>query len=261
MKGRTTVYEGLEKLSKELMRLRNSLVVPIFMDDTRSIDALLVSEIYDRLENVTTKQVPLNIDVIIHSGGGDADNAYHLATMFQDYCKGGGKLSMIIPRFAKSAATLLACGGDVIVMGMPSELGPIDPQVEDPTSGRWISTVSIYNTIDYLKTLERGPLLEEMTAKLPVMEIGDYQRQIRHIQELLKELLIKRMFRYSGKYKETVTKAISEKLTTGYTYHGRTITLKEAKNIGLKIEQLPKVQWSLVWKMFRIFEKGVLLKG
>lgn len=255
----TPAYKKLEQLADELRKTRKSLVVPIFIDETRSIDHYLVSEIYERLEEATKEEFSQDIDVILHSSGGDADNAYHLATMFQQYCR-KGKLSMIIPRYAKSAATLLACGGDVIVMGAPSELGPIDPQVEDPVTGSWISLVSIYNTIDYLKTLEKGPLLDKLTERLPVMEIGDYQLQIKHVQELLEELLVKRMFR-AYRYKEMKAKEIAEKLTTGYAYHGRTITLAEANKIGLKTEVLPRDQWFLVWKMYRIFEKEVLIEG
>ncbi len=36
---------------------------------------------------------------------------------------------MIVPRFAKSAATLLAIGADEIHMGPLGQLGPIDPQI------------------------------------------------------------------------------------------------------------------------------------
>ena len=38
----------------------------------------------------------------------------------------------IVPLQAKSAATMLALGGDEIVMGLHSRLGPIDPQILIP---------------------------------------------------------------------------------------------------------------------------------
>ena len=42
---------------------------------------------------------------------------------------GSEKLTFIIPRWAKSAATLLVCGGDEILMTPVAELGPLDPQI------------------------------------------------------------------------------------------------------------------------------------
>ena len=68
-----------------------------------------------------------DLHVIIESGGGDADAAYHIAKLLDAHFK--GILKYIVPRFAKSAATLMVCGGNKIVMGETSELGPLDPQI------------------------------------------------------------------------------------------------------------------------------------
>lgn len=246
---------ALEEMTRELdelTKIRGTFIVPILMDETRSISHYFVSEAYDRLLNssITTK----NIDVLIHSAGGDADAAYHLATILQEICE--GKLTMIVPRYAKSAATLLACGGDVIIMDLPSELGPIDPQLEDPITGRYISGSSVRNTIKYIQELS-GPLLRELCQRLPVIQIGDHESLVKHIEECLEELLCERMFKGEAEK----AKKIAEKLTTGYSYHGRAITLREAKKIGLKIETLPREQWQKIWKIFRIFEKEVLVRG
>lgn len=145
------MLQALREKVDELSAMRNSLVVPILMDETSVIDYYLVSEIYDKVSQALKEKERENIDVILHSGGGDADAAYHIALILQNLCK--GKLSMIVPRYAKSAATLLACGGDVIVMCLPSELGPIDPQVQDPTSGRWVSVSSVTSTIKIFRKI------------------------------------------------------------------------------------------------------------
>jgi len=62
-----------------------------------------------------------DIHVILDSNGGDADAAYHIAKIIDQNFS--GTIKYIIPRFAKSAATLLACGGNKIVMGETSEFG------------------------------------------------------------------------------------------------------------------------------------------
>lgn len=253
-----SALQELEEKLKELQESRKTLVVPLLMDEASSIDYYTVSEVYEQVRRALHEQKAQDIDVIIHSGGGDADAAYHIAVILQELCK--GKLTMIVPRFAKSAATLLACGGDVIVMDLPSELGPLDPQVQDPTSGRWVSVSSIEGTLKYLSTLNRSPLLEELCKRIPILEVGDYQRIRNHMKTLLKDLLIRRMFK-DDENKEAKAEQIATQLVEGYSYHGKAITKSEAEQIGLKVEQLPEDQWKLVWEIFRIFEKEVLVRG
>src|SRR5690606_23447016 len=68
------------------------------------------------------------ISVLIESPGGDAAAAYRIARLLQAHCKW---FKVIVPRFAKSAATILALGAEKIWMGRLGELGPIDAQILD----------------------------------------------------------------------------------------------------------------------------------
>ena len=65
-----------------------------------------------------------NLDIILHSPGGSAEATEamvsYIRSKFQD-------VRVIVPLQAMSAATMLACSGDKIVMGKHSFLGPIDP--------------------------------------------------------------------------------------------------------------------------------------
>jgi hypothetical protein len=67
-----------------------------------------------------------NLDLIVHSPGGNGLAAEKILDLCRKYCK--KKLRVAVPVFAKSAATLIALGADEIIMGETSELGPIDPQ-------------------------------------------------------------------------------------------------------------------------------------
>ena len=90
-----------------------------------------------------------DVDFILHSVGGDIDAAEKLITMVRDKVKNGA-LRVIVPHYAKSAATLIALGADAIVMSDSSELGPIDPQVPFPDGqGAW----RYYSAFSYLKYL------------------------------------------------------------------------------------------------------------
>ena len=63
------------------------------------------------------------IVLVIDSPGGSPKAAYQLAKLFRDYA---GGFEAVIPRSAKSAATLLTLGADKIIFGTGAELGPLD---------------------------------------------------------------------------------------------------------------------------------------
>lgn len=65
------------------------------------------------------------LDLILHSPGGSAEAAesiiYYLRSRFSD-------IRVIVPQLAMSAATIIACAADELVLGKHSFLGPTDPQ-------------------------------------------------------------------------------------------------------------------------------------
>ena len=92
-----------------------------------------------------------NVDLMLHSGGGDIDAAEKFITMVRDKVRNGA-LRVIVPHYAKSAATLMALGADSIVMSDSSELGPIDPQVPlRDGQGAWVR----YSAYSYLEAFRR----------------------------------------------------------------------------------------------------------
>ncbi len=66
------------------------------------------------------------IDVIINSPGGFADDAYRIIRTFRKNFK---TVNIIVPFWVKSAATLLSLGGSTIVMDEFGEFGPLDAQL------------------------------------------------------------------------------------------------------------------------------------
>ena len=67
-----------------------------------------------------------NLDLIIHSPGGSLEAAEQIVQYLRAKYK---YIRAIIPQNAMSAATMLACACDEIVMGKQSAIGPIDPQM------------------------------------------------------------------------------------------------------------------------------------
>lgn len=67
-----------------------------------------------------------NLDIILHSPGGSPE----AAEAFVRYLRSKfSHIRVIVPQLAMSAATMIACAADVIVLGKHSFLGPIDPQI------------------------------------------------------------------------------------------------------------------------------------
>lgn len=66
------------------------------------------------------------LDIIIHSPGGSAEATESLVIYLRSKFD---HIRAIIPHGAMSAATMLACAADEIVMGNHSFIGPIDPQI------------------------------------------------------------------------------------------------------------------------------------
>src|SRR5713226_5855675 len=69
-----------------------------------------------------------NIDLLLHTRGGDVDAAEKMMTLVQATV-GAGQFRVIIPDFAKSAGTLMVLGADTLIMSDSSELGTIDTQI------------------------------------------------------------------------------------------------------------------------------------
>jgi hypothetical protein len=96
------------------------------------------------------------------------------------------------------------------------------------------------------------------------MEIGDHLRSLNHISEYLKELLSTRMFKGELQKDRTSTDGFINKichnLIEEHYSHGKCITCEAAKSMGLKIEEVEKEQWELIWQIFQIFEQEVLIR-
>jgi len=105
-----------------------------------------VQSILDR--HLKTPPENTTIDVWLESPGGSATTAYKLFLEISHRCS---KLRFIIPDYAKSAATLLALGGDEIFMAPAAELGPLDAQIGHPDrEGVTISALDIANALGFL---------------------------------------------------------------------------------------------------------------
>jgi hypothetical protein len=207
------------------------------------------------MQDLLSMPNPNNIDVIVNSNGGDADAAYHLAKIIDGRFR--GKVTYIVPRFAKSAATLLVCGGDKIMMGETSELGPLDPQIPQ-ADGTYISAKAAKATLDLIKEQlkDKKNGLEAATIlgnRINPLILGQYDSTIKIAEEYQRELLSLRMLK--GKSKKEVNKIV-RKFAQGYTHHSRVIGCAEAAQIlgdnNVEVMDPSRREWQLVWQFYEM---------
>jgi len=185
------------------------------------------------------------LDLIIHSPGGTAEATEALVKYLRSKFN---HIRVIIPYGAMSAATMLACAADIILMGNYSFIGPIDPQmIVNTRLGRQV--IPAQSIIEQFKMAKdecnKNP--KNLAVWLPIIEQYGPALiiQSQHANDLSKILVSEWLKNYmfsSCKDKEAIAKKIANRLAkhSSFKSHSRHIGKIQAKNIGLKIEDLEK---------------------
>jgi hypothetical protein len=195
---------------------------------------------------------------IVDSIGGDIDAAYNLAMLFRRY--GPDTLRFIVPRWAKSAATLLVCAGDNILMTPVAELGPLDPQITEfnPLERRLeqFSPLHIESTLEMIRQEYKDgneKLAKALMERLQFpLTLGSFKKSLEIGEQYLLKLLETRML--SGDEK-VPPREVAKRLTRGYANHGFCINIEEARSIGLKADELVGEELDIVWEVHRLNNK------
>lgn len=106
------------------------------------------------------------VDLILHSPGGSPMAAEAIVLYLRSRFS---HIRVIVPNLAMSAATLICCAADEIVLGKHSFLGPTDPQIllATPLGNRSVPAQAILNQFDMAQRRTSDP--EKMTAWLPML--------------------------------------------------------------------------------------------
>lgn len=188
-------------------------------------DTTLVKGDADNIYNAVTKfteKKPLLL--VLYSRGGSAASAYLIGKLCREYSNDTFIAS--IPRFAKSAATLITCAANEIHMGSLSELGPIDPQIND------LPALGLKNSIEHIAELVKTyPESSDMFAKylqnnLTLINLGYYERVAESAAQYAEKLLETHADNLPRRAKE-----IAHELVYKYKDHGFVIDRAEATNI------------------------------
>lgn len=199
------------------------------------------------------------LEVVLHSPGGHAEIAYSAVKFFRKHCK---RLNVIVPMFAKSAATLFCLGADQIFMGELAQLGPLDVQITDEAEKgqRPFSPLDEFKSMDFLREyatelldyfanliIDRSGmsikealheaipavtgLMTPLYHRVDASKVGGYRRSLAIAEEYAKRLLAQR----GAKNAEHIT----EQLGWAYPSHSFIIDIEEAAQLGLPVSPLP----------------------
>jgi hypothetical protein len=180
------------------------------------------------------------LDLIVHSPGGSPEATEAIVTYLRSKFT---SIRVIVPQGAMSAATMLACSGDRIVMGKHSFLGPIDPQfiLQTPLGIQAVPAQAILDQFRKAQEECKNPQL--LSSWLPILSqfgpalLVQCENAIKLSQELVASWLDVYMFK--GK-DPNPSKEIAEKLSShgDFKSHGRHISIQKARELGLLIDAL-----------------------
>lgn len=181
------------------------------------------------------------LDIIIHSPGGTAEAAEQIVTYLRSKFD---HIRAIIPQNAMSAATMLACACDEIVMAKHSAIGPIDPQMGVAGNNGWYF-IPAQSILDEFEQAKSEVINNPELATLWVNRINQYPHGFfRKCQELIElsesmvgDWLHKYMF---ASAKNNKSKKIAEWLAKAgiHKSHGRPLGFDLVKSKGLKVIRL-----------------------
>ena len=185
------------------------------------------------------------LDLIIHSPGGSLEATEQLVQYLRAKYQ---YIRAIIPQNAMSAATMLACACDEIVMGKQSAIGPIDPQMTLVKQNGVAHTLPAHSILADFERAKIEIAADKNSANLwipKLMEIPNgfldlCQKTIDLSKSKVAEWLDTYMFKDDDKKGASIAGWLGD--FNEHKTHGRPINYQLAQEKGLKITLLENDQ-------------------
>jgi hypothetical protein len=202
------------------------------------------------------------LDLVLHSPGGSLEAVDQIVTYLRSKYD---DIRVIVPQNAMSAATMIACAADTIVMGKHSALGPIDPQITFPTESG-LFTAPAQSILDEFERARTEVMADPSLSPLWVSKISDYppglltmcQNTIELAIEKVAEWLLAHMYE-GDESKSEMAKRIAAWLGDANIHkaHGRPISIDVARDCGLHVQALEDNQ-EFQDKVMAVFHAAML---
>ena len=258
-------------LIENIENIRKSRVLVYVTGDRKPFSASIADDVvrpmYDHLLDLEKiKPSCGRLDLFIYSRGGDVSVPWRMVSMFRQVFK---EFCVLIPYRAHSAATMISLGADKIVMGRKAELGPIDPTLvrENAGGGSTIppSEVSVEDVSSYISFIKEragisdqsalARLVGKLSDNLTPLVIGSVNRQHSHIRLVARKLLASHLEKIDEERLSSIVEALTEKMYS----HGHAIGRREAKEVGLPIEDATGNLEKAIMNLFIEYEKELNL--
>lgn len=235
---------------KEISKLRGGRDVLVFAADLNQHDAPIsigypdLLPISDQIANLSGQA----LDLILESPGGSGEAAEDIIRILRSRYD---DLAVIVPGWAKSAATIMTMAGNEILMGTSSALGPIDAQIT--WQGKVFSADALLEGMEKIKqeVTTSGALNKAYIPILQGISPGELQ-SAENALDFAKKLVTGWLATF--KFQNWETHATSGKPVTDeekskraeeiastlchhrrWLTHGRSITMRDLQDMGLRI--------------------------
>jgi hypothetical protein len=179
------------------------------------------------------------LTLILHTSGGMPTAAQTIVEYLRSKFT---SIEVIVPTYAMSAGTMIALASDRIVMGRPSQLGPIDPQLVLPNGS--VSAQALVDQFEQAKAEIMGdrstalawqPIIQSMA---PAM-LKSATNALRYGEAMVRNWLERYMFANHSN-REELAGAVAKHFNDASTHlsHGRRIGREEARQHQLAVEDL-----------------------
>lgn len=234
-------WDESQGLIENLEKLFDSRVITLFVASTSSLTEDEVAELYYHLKGIGSQE---KLTLVIYGPGGSSIAAYRLVFLLRKFTK---KLIVVIPEMAASAMTMLALGGDEIVMGPISALSPIDTSIAnhplaplDP--GKRPVSVEINQVKKYLELVKskdyssaddfrKSPYFA-LSEKVHPIFLGTVQRSLSLSKLIMKGII------HTHLNDETKITQIVDKLNDDYPTHSFPILKDDISSLGFNVSEM-----------------------
>lgn len=198
------------------------------------------------LMEVTAGMSGRELDLILHSPGGTVEAAEAIVSYLRSRFS---HIRVIIPYLAMSAATMIACAADEVVMGKHSFLGPTDPQflLMTPLGIRSVPAQAVLDQFEKAKRECADPA--KLSAWLPMLaqygpdllERSDMALELS--KTLVKQWLKTYMFKFADDA-ESQAESVATWLASHQNFKSHSRHLPRSKLIskGMKVVELEQDQ-------------------
>jgi hypothetical protein len=246
---RLSLYTSLEE------QLHNKYAIVAFFTMFGHPRVLLQDSDADMLEEVlqNTNIGNRQLALILNCPGGDGLAAERLITICRSFSKPG--YTVIIPKQAKSAATMVCLGAKEIIMSNTSELGPIDPQISFDGKNVYAAheIIESYEALLNRAQNTKGKI-EPFLQQLERFDARDI-RWVKSAQQLSDSIAVRALQTgaMKGKSQKTIRTRIKPFLNPQFTkVHGRPIYSEVAEKCGLPVSlyEIQSEFWRTIWELY-----------